>query len=224
MRGPGQSPNTITVGLSADGSVGRRRPTTYGRPARRAKRRSPGRRHQVGSRCQHRHHAGQASPAATRPTTITVDQTYGSFPIPTQGPRRRRERHRDLGGDEPDAIWGQGGNDLLQRRRRQRPACTAWPGRDTLVGGDGDDYLSGGTGKDSLEGDAGNDTLYDPFGPDTLLGGDGADLFEPHSLSKDVVNDYTGGVDTLKPVPVPSSGDSGDDSITDILGTVLPFL
>jgi Ca2+-binding RTX toxin-like protein len=154
------------------------------------------------------------------PATATEPAT--PFPIPTQ-------IHAGGGNDtvtcgsEPDAVWGEGGNDIINGGGGN-DSLYGMAGSDTLIGGDGADYLSGGTGKDMLEGDAGNDTLYDPYGPDTVLGGAGNNLFKVHSLSRDVDNDYNGQTDTLKTVPVPSSSSGGGSSLTDILGSILPFL
>jgi hypothetical protein len=137
--------------------------------------------------------------------TITVDQSNGSFFIPT-------------------AIYAGGGNDALY----------GMSGRDTLIGGAGADYLSGGTGKDSLEGDGGNDTLYDPFGPDTVIGGFANEpdtipgdtdnnTFNVHALRKDV-NDYNDVKDTLHIIPVPGTSTDNGTSVTDIIGEILPWL
>jgi uncharacterized delta-60 repeat protein len=49
------------------------------------------------------------------------------------------------------------------------------PGRDTLIGGNGDDTLCGGWGNDLLIGGAGNDRLVGASGNDTLIGGPGND-------------------------------------------------
>jgi len=152
----------------------------------------------------------------------TATEPAMAFPIPTQ-------IHAGGGNDivtcgsEPDAVWGQGGNDVINGGGGN-DSLYGMGGSDTLIGGDGADYLSGGTGKDMLEGDAGNDTLYDPYGPDTVLGGAGNNLFEVHSLSRDIDNDYSGQKDTLKTVPVPSTSSGDGSSLSDILGSILPFL
>ena len=154
---------------------------------------------------------------------ITVDQTHGSFPLPTS-------IHAGAGndtitcGDEPDVVWGQGGNDLINGGGGN-DTLYGQAGRDTLIGGAGDDYLSGGQGRDSLEGDDGNDTLYDPFGPDTILGGAGDNTFAISSLRHDPVNDYNDTKDTLHIIPVPTAPGADDgNSVGDWVGKILPFL
>ncbi len=153
---------------------------------------------------------------------ILIDQSNGSFPVPTQI-HAGGGNDTVTGGDEPDAVWGQGGNDLIVGGGGG-DSLFGMSGRDTLIGGDGNDYLSGGTGKDSLEGDAGDDTLFDPYGPDTVIGGDGHDTFNIHSLRADVTNDYNDVNDELHIIPLPKTADDGDPSIGDILGGILPFL
>jgi Ca2+-binding RTX toxin-like protein len=164
--------------------------------------------------------------------TITVDQSNGSFFIPT-AIYAGGGNDTVTGGDENDAIWGQGGNDLLLGGGGN-DALYGMSGRDTLIGGAGADYLSGGTGKDSLEGDGGNDTLYDPFGPDTVIGGFANEpdtipgdtdnnTFNVHALRKDV-NDYNDVKDTLHIIPVPGTSTDNGTSVTDIIGEILPWL
>lgn len=158
---------------------------------------------------------------AGKPDLIQVDQTNGSFPIPTQM-HGGAGNDTIYGGDEPDAIWGQGGNDLIVGGGGN-DSLYGMTGNDTLQGGLGNDYLSGGRGKDLLMGEAGNDTIYDPFGPDSIYGGDGNDQFQVHAFGKEAVTDYIAGTDTIKVVPIPSSG--GDkDSVWDTIGKILPFL
>ncbi len=153
-----------------------------------------------------------------RPDLIRVDQTYSSFPIPTEM-HGRGGNDTLLGGDEPDLMYGDGGNDLLNGGAGN-DTLYGLAGRDTLIGGPGNDYLDGRRGRDYLEGDAGNDTIHDPFGPDTILGGAGDNTFQIHSLKTDKDNDYNDTKDTLQIIPIP--GTVSDDN-SGILGGLLPI-
>ncbi len=210
-------PNTITVGLSADQTqVVATDAYTVGRGSA-AVPQSLSRSFAAGTLTLV-HIVG-----SNKADTITIDQTYGSFPIPTQI-YGGGGNDTVTGGDEPDAVWGQAGNDVINGGGGN-DSLYGMTGSDTLIGGAGDDYLSGGQGRDSLEGDAGNDTLYAPFGPDTLLGGDGTNQFLVHALAKNPHNDYNGAIDTLKSVPVPVVGTSDDGySAGDILKDVFTYL
>lgn len=69
---------------------------------------------------------------------------------------------------------------------------------DTLFGGAGHDMLNGAAGDDALIGAAGNDRLNGGTGNDFYLGGAGADVFAwSDGFGRDVVKDYTDGVDRL---------------------------
>jgi Ca2+-binding RTX toxin-like protein len=75
---------------------------------------------------------------------------------------------------------------------------------DVLEGTLGNDYLNGGSGDDMLRGGSDNDTLIGGTGQDTLSGGNGADVFvfaaegdSPHGATRDVLTDFTAGVDMI---------------------------
>ncbi|MDP2902349.1 MAG: cadherin-like domain-containing protein [Methylovulum sp.] len=101
---------------------------------------------------------------------------------------------RKTGSNSADALYGQGGADVLK-------------------GGRGDDHLYGQGGSDTLLGELGDDTLYGDYGNDTLAGGEGND-----TLYGEQDNDYMeggtgddslfgtgGGLDTM-------SGGAGNDT------------
>lgn len=93
------------------------------------------------------------------------------------------------GEDGDDTLVGEVGHDLLIGGR----------GSDHLLGGDGQDTLRGGEHADYLSGGSGDDVLHGGEGADTLIGGDGADIFviDPASMSSDVIEDFTIGVDKI---------------------------
>jgi Ca2+-binding RTX toxin-like protein len=209
-------PNTITVGLSADGSsIDATVSYVTGRGAK-AKPHTFERSFPLSDGI-----STVVIYGSNKADDITIDSTYGTLPTLT-------EIHAGGGndtvtcGDEPDVVWGQGGNDLIYGGGGN-DTLYGMAGSDSLIGGAGDDYLAGGTGRDSLAGDDGNDTLYDPYGPDTVLGGAGNNTFDIASLRKDVDNDFNNTVDTLHTVLPPKSS-SSDDSVGDIIGQILPFL
>ncbi len=216
VTGDPRAANTITVGLTPDGaSVLATVAYESGRGAR-------AKNHTVSQTFPLVNGAGSVDIIGGRGNDrITVDQTYGAFPLPVQV-HAGAGNDTVIGGAEPDAFWGQAGNDSLVGGGGN-DSLFGMGGRDTLIGGDGDDYLSGGTGRDSLEGDAGNDTLYDPYGPDTVLGGTGDNTFNLNSLRRDPDNDYNDTKDTLHIVPQPKAADGGTD-VGGILESVLPWL
>lgn len=84
---------------------------------------------------------------------------------------------------------------------------------DTFFGGAGNDLLLGASGADALIGSSGDDTLDGGTGGDFYLGGLGADSFAwSDGFGKDVVKDYTDGVDRLD-----FSGHSGVSSLVDLV-------
>ncbi|MGI1662217.1 beta strand repeat-containing protein [Palleronia sp. KMU-117] len=85
-------------------------------------------------------------------------------------------------------LDGRGGNDTL----------IGGSANDLFYAGDGNDSVFGGAGNDALIGDAGNDSLNGGAGDDFLLGLGGADVFVfDDAWGKDVVKDFTDGVDRL---------------------------
>ncbi len=94
-------------------------------------------------------------------------------------------------------------------------------GNDTLTGGDvgdvffagnDDDAIFGGGGADAIIAGAGNDTLDGGIGNDFYFGGAGADIFVwTDNFGRDVVKDFTDGVDRLD-----FSGHSGANSMADV--------
>ena len=153
----------------------------------------------------------------SRPDTITIDQTNGSFPLSTNiNSKGGNDTIRC--GDEADVVFAGAGNDYVDGGAGD-DLLYGQAGNDTLIGGLGDDKLRGGTGRDSLVGGDGNDTLFDLNGPDTLFGGDGVDKFTVHSLARDPVNDFLKGTDVLNLVPVDSG--SNNDILDALLGSGL---
>ncbi len=123
-----------------------------------------------------------------RDDVITVDQTNGSFSIPCKM-YGGGGYDTMIGGDEPDVMFGQGGNDYLSGGAGD-DILLGQTGDDTLIGGDGNDLLAGSFGNDDMVGGEGNDTLADARGADTVLGGAGNNLFSVRSFKLDHVNDF----------------------------------
>jgi Ca2+-binding RTX toxin-like protein len=105
---------------------------------------------------------------------ITIDQTNGSFLIPTKIVAGNGN-DTVFAGDEPDDISGGQGNDYIDAGQGMNRVLGD-AGSDTLIGGDGGNILVGGNGNDSLTGGAGNDTLFGQAGSDTLIGNAGEDV------------------------------------------------
>jgi Ca2+-binding RTX toxin-like protein len=137
---------------------------------------------------------------------IAIDQTNGSFPLPTKI-LAGGGNDTVYGGDEPDSVMGGGGNDYISGGGGN-DSLWGQAGRDTLIGGAGDDQLHGCAGDDSLEGDDGNDTLFDAQGPDTMLGGAGNNVFSIRGLHGDPDNDFNKDTDKLRIVVFPSNDSS----------------
>jgi hypothetical protein len=105
---------------------------------------------------------------------ITVDQTNGSFPVPSEivGGNGNDTIY---GGDEPDNIFGGGGADYIDAGGGNNRVL-GQGGNDTVISnGSGDNIFVGGPGADSLVGGSGNDILFGQAGSDTLIGNDGND-------------------------------------------------
>jgi len=108
-----------------------------------------------------------------RADLITVDQTNGSFSLPT-GVIAGNGNDTVYGGDEADDFSGGVGDDYINSGGGMN-RVEGDGGNDTLLGGDGVNILVGGPGNDSLTGGVGNDTLFGEGGRDTLIGNGGND-------------------------------------------------
>jgi Ca2+-binding RTX toxin-like protein len=152
---------------------------------------------------------------------ITIDQTNGSFPIPT---RIVTSNGNDTvyGGDEPDTIIGGIGADSLSGGGGNDSIYGEF-GNDTIVGGTGNDTLHGGRGIDLVDGSlGGNDVIIAGHGDDTLWGGSGPNTFFVLSLESDTTN-FRLHYDHLHKVTIaPTSSD--DNGVLDTLGSLLGFL
>jgi Ca2+-binding RTX toxin-like protein len=118
-------------------------------------------------------------------------------------------------------FWaGTAGNDTFTGFDQANPGFTLtssmetdeFPGRDTIIAGQGDDFVSAPGGNNSIEGGDGNDTLFGQGNSDTINGGagaldslagsSGADLFietaEPGTLDVADFLDGGEGLDTLR--------------------------
>lgn len=105
-----------------------------------------------------------------------------------------------LGGDGNDVLLGGDGNDRLDGGAGS-DTLDGGAGADQLQGGDGDDLLRAGSGAgDLLRGGAGADTL-DGTAADRLagrfLGGVGNDLYLIDNRNDQVIEERSGGIDTV---------------------------
>lgn len=102
------------------------------------------------------------------------------------------------GGNEPNTLKGDGGNDVLE--------LGAGTGIGTLEGDDGNDVIfSRSTGDGTLDGGSGNDVIAGGAGKETILGGAGADNLDGDSGNDTL--DGGAGADYLR-------GGAGHDVIT----------
>lgn len=98
------------------------------------------------------------------------------------------------GGDGMDRLLGEDGNDRVNGGADD----------DSLSGGAGNDILRGDAGTDTITGDDGNDVIYGGAGKDIMTGGAGTDRFvfgaddsKAGGSVRDVITDFTAGVDKL---------------------------
>lgn len=123
------------------------------------------------------------------------------------------------GGFGEDFITGGPGDDTIYGGQ-QDDRLFGEAGDDTIYGGNGDDFITGGDGNDVIDGSSGNDTIYGEAGDDViegnrghdlLNGGAGADTFVfGVAHSRDVIEDFQSGVDTIEIRGIPGTDDFGD--------------
>lgn len=118
-----------------------------------------------------------------------------------------------LGGDGDDALVGGLGNDTI----------FAGLGTDTINGSDGIDTLFGDKGNDIILGGGGNDTIVGGLGKDVMTGGAGADIFifatgdsKAGGGVRDLITDFTVGVDKLDFAALPILDYASDVSFTKV--------
>jgi Ca2+-binding RTX toxin-like protein len=209
--GAGGAPNTITVGLAPDGeSI----TATITYPVRKKP-------HTITKTIPLNGHIHYVNiHGGNRSDLITIDQTYGSFPLPA---RIVGGGGQDTiyGGDERDYILEGSGKDYVDAGAGNDTILVGH-GNDTLLGGLGNDKIHGGAGHNMLDGGEGNDTLFALSGHDTLMGGDGNNVFAVRKNLKNFpVNDYTASKDEIHKIPV---GNGGDNSyLKDLLNNILGF-
>jgi Ca2+-binding RTX toxin-like protein len=209
--GSGNFPNTITVGLTPDGKSiqAEIQATVYNHRVVTFEKTYP-----LSDKIRKVYIQGGSSY-----DTITIDQTYGSFPIPCEMVGGAGD-DTIVGGDEPDTMFGGSGNDSLVGNSGN-DVLYGGKGLDTLLGGPGNDYLNGGQNSDSLVGGDGNDTLVDFQGPDKVYGGAGNNVFYIPSFAEDPQNDFNKTTDKVHYVTYipPSNNDN-----TSLLDAAFPIL
>jgi Ca2+-binding RTX toxin-like protein len=144
---------------------------------------------------------------------VTVDQTYGSFSIKSVINVGAGDDTVHAG-EEPDRINGGAGDDLLDAGGGNNTVYGG-TGNDTLMAGSGNDYLNGGVGHDVVYGGDGNDTLADSTGPNTLLGGSGNNVFVIANVTNNTT-DYVKGQDRIILVNPNSNSDTGSSILSDL--------
>ena len=110
-----------------------------------------------------------------------------------------RNADKFFGGTDDDQLNGYGGNDQLFSPAGHAPLF-AGDGNDKVNGGGGDDFIDGGNNNDNLSGAAGNDTIFAGTGNDKVNGGNDDDI-----IHGDAGNDQL-------------NGGSGNDTILGGLG------
>lgn len=93
-----------------------------------------------------------------------------------------------VGGSDNDTLLGGYGDDILEGQG----------GNDSLDGGVGNDSLLGAEGDNTLLGGVGNDTLEGGTGANRMVGGAGNDLYILHNDAEVVVEDASGGKDSIQ--------------------------
>lgn len=91
-----------------------------------------------------------------------------------------------VGGGGADSIVAGSGNDVVYGNKG-KDSLDGGSGSDTLAGGKGGDDLHAGSGNDFLSGGKGPDVLSGGDGSDTLIGGKGSDQFNGGSGHCDVI-------------------------------------
>ncbi|TIH08596.1 calcium-binding protein [Pseudomonas leptonychotis] len=92
------------------------------------------------------------------------------------------------GGAGDDHLMGMAGNDRL----------SGGEGNDHLFDFEGNNHLQGGAGNDRLHAGEGNDSLDGGTGDDFMVGGAGDDLYTVDSFGDVAVEEFDGGIDTVK--------------------------
>lgn len=213
--GSGSEPNTITIGLTPDGTQAvatvhftqgagsNALPRTLTRtvPAARLKLVNV-----TGSRAN---------------DTITIDQTKHIFLIRTNL-NGAAGNDTIVGGSGPDLILGTTGNDLMLGGAGN-DTLIGGRGNDSLYGNEGDDHLDGQGGDDLESGDAGNDIIHDSAGLDTSFGGAGNDVFQLPAILPPVVTDFTKGQDRYFRIKRFSFAPANTNTFG-VLGSLFPIL
>jgi hypothetical protein len=150
--------------------------------------------------------------------SIVIDQTNGSFPVPT---RFYTGNGNDTvqGGDEPDLIHTGVGSDSINSGNGN-DTIYGGLGADTLTGGSGNDWIQSGKGHQVLLAGDGQDTLVAGTLGDTLMGGAGHDTFALVSL-KLYTNNFDPTKDTFRRRNLPASASSSSNGLLDDLLTYL---
>ena len=211
VRGTNLQPNTITVGLAADGTDVTATVVSTA---------NNGLTHTVTKTVPLSRLKKVMIVGGLTADTITIDQTNGSFGLPT---RILTGNGNDsvYGGDEPDNIRTGKGNDYLSGGAGNDSIFGVY-GIDTIVGGTGKDTLHGGRGTDLIDGSAGfDDVLIGGHGGDTLLGGDGPGsvntFFATPTFIQSDTSNFRKHVDKLH-ILIYSEPDNSGDLLDSLLG------
>lgn len=152
--------------------------------------------------------------------SITVNQTYGGFPVATHIVTGNGN-DTVVAGDEISYVQCGNGIDVVSNGDAS-DTVLAGHGPDTIIAGNGSDHIRLGRGHDLVVAGNGTDTFTDAYGKNTISAGSGDDIYimKNQNINLDTT-DYNPAKDKVKLYIPPSTG---NDLTSEIIGDVLDYL